>query len=76
MAPDKRAHFAVGMVAATATIWVVGPWIALLVVAALGAGKEAFDATGRGPVEFADFVATVAGWVPVALVWWVTGHAN
>ena len=73
MEHDKKLHFLVGMIVSALLIFVVGPWVTLLVVATLGAGKEAYDATGRGTVEFADFAWTVAGWAFVAAIWFITG---
>jgi hypothetical protein len=70
IARDKQLHFAAGAVLAVSIFW-TGPVLSLLLVALAGAAKEAWDATGRGQVEFADFVWTVAGWVPVAGVYHV-----
>lgn len=41
--------------------------------AAAGLGKELYDATGRGHVEFADFAATAAPWCAAAGVKWFIG---
>ena len=57
---DKLKHLAIGLVIACAVYavtldlrWV---WGAVIVI---GAAKEASDATGRGHVEYRDFIATI-----------------
>jgi hypothetical protein len=58
--PDKLKHLAIGLAVACAVYAVTGDlrwtWGAVIVIAA---GKEAYDATGRGHVEYRDFVATI-----------------
>jgi hypothetical protein len=55
--PDKLKHLAIGLaVACAATGDLRWTWGAVIVIAA---GKEAYDATGRGHVEYRDFVATI-----------------
>lgn len=65
MQRDKVLHFAAGAAIALSIFW-IGPMLSLFAVALAGAAKEAWDSTGRGQVEFADFVWTVLGWVPIA----------
>jgi hypothetical protein len=77
---DKLKHYLFGNLIASGAICagvLVGlpsdlpVWLSLALVTFVGAGKEAYDATGRGTPEFADFAWTVAGWVSVAAVWFV-----
>ena len=59
---DKVVHFLAGALIALVTLLVTksGPWsIATATIA--GACKEWWDSRGYGTVEFADFIATVAG---------------
>jgi hypothetical protein len=57
---DKLKHLGIGLVVACAVYVVTGSlawtWCAVIVI---GAAKEARDATGRGHVEYRDFVATI-----------------
>lgn len=80
MPTDKRLHLIVGAVAAAAAFFIaqhlgvdrqVAGFIALAVAVIGGGLKEARDATGRGDVEFMDFVATAAGGLP----WLIVGVA-
>lgn len=85
MDADKQGHLAAG-VAVGAIAYAVTPWleeitgrdlvpvnVACGASAAAGLAKEAYDASGRGNVEFADFAATAATWCAAAGVrWFVT----
>lgn len=63
---DKQKHFGAGVVGSgIAYLATDDPRAAWATAAAMGAAKEAYDATGRGNVEAGDFLATVAG----AAVW-------
>lgn len=57
---DKLKHLAVGLAVACATYWVTRDlawtWAATIAIAA---AKEVHDATGRGRVEYRDFIATI-----------------
>lgn len=57
---DKLKHLAVGLVLSCAVFAVTHSltwtWAVTIIVAL---GKEAYDATGRGHVEYRDFVATI-----------------
>jgi len=75
MADDKKKHFLAGFIIALAafTVFVfLAPssagLIAFCAATLSGLAKEAYDATGRGHVEFMDFVATSAGGAPF-LIW-------
>ena len=74
MPRDKMLHFIAGAVIAALTA-VVGHalgwpvWTALAAATVAGVAKELWDATGRGQVEAADALWTVAGGVPVVLLW-------
>lgn len=57
---DKANHVILGLLAFMAAGW-VNPLYGLAAAVLVGAAKEAWDATGRGCVEFKDFLATVAG---------------
>lgn len=85
-APDKLGHYLVGSLIALsgmlATFFAMLFWgaswhpdmpalVAMGATIIAAAGKEARDATGRGNVEFADFVWTVAGAGPVVITWLV-----
>lgn len=78
IANDKLLHFlGGGMIAATAApvalMLGISPALACLgASAASGAAKEAYDATGRGTVEFADFAWTVMGGAIPAAIWVMT----
>ncbi len=57
---DKLKHLAIGLTVSS-TVYVVTldlHWTWAITIA-LAAGKEAYDATGRGHVELRDFIATV-----------------
>jgi hypothetical protein len=76
MADDKRKHLIAGFLIALATFaafQLVAPeWadIAAFSAAVLaGAIKEAYDATGRGRVEFLDFATTAFGGLPFLMGW-------
>lgn len=63
---DKQQHFVAGAVGSgIAYLATDDPRAAWATAAAMGAAKEAYDATGRGQVEAEDFLATVAG----AAIW-------
>ncbi len=57
---DKAAHLIAGLVIYCLLAW-ASPTAGLAACVIAGALKEAWDSTGRGHVEFLDFVATVAG---------------
>lgn len=59
---DKANHVIYGLLIFMAGA-VFNPGIGLAATVIAGAAKEAIDATGRGNVEFKDFLATVAGGV-------------
>lgn len=59
---DKANHFLYGVLMFCAIGW-YDPLISLFVTVAAGAAKELYDSTGRGRVEFKDFLATAAGGV-------------
>jgi hypothetical protein len=62
IAKDKQLHLLAGFItAAVAQGLTESLWVALLASAVVGPVKEAYDATGRGTVDFWDFVATLAG---------------
>lgn len=82
MAPDKIMHFlggvAIAAIVALGATWAGLPAATALMLAAgaaalAGAAKEALDALGFGRVEFADFAWTVAGAIPVGVLWLVMG---
>ncbi len=58
--PDKAGHLIAGLLV-YCVAGLVSPVAGLAAAAIVGAAKEAYDATGRGHVEFLDFVATAAG---------------
>lgn len=60
---DKQKHLVAGAGIYGVSLLLFPPAGALAVAAAVGIAKEAYDATGRGHVEFYDFLATVAGGV-------------
>lgn len=65
-AADKQMHVAAGFVGSGIAYATTGDTkAAWATAAAMGAAKEAYDSTGRGHVEAADFAATVAG----AAIW-------
>ena len=66
---DKKLHFFGGALVTGASL-ILGfqPEWAFIAAIVVGAGKEAYDATGRGNVEFLDFVATVVGGFAVYLL--------
>lgn len=75
MADDKKKHLLAGFIIALVTFAVVSivfqssaGVLAFLSAALAGAIKEAYDATGRGHVEFLDFAVTAAGGLPF-LIW-------
>lgn len=79
MADDKKKHLIAGFIIALAVFVVfqfIAPvWaglVAFAVATFAGAAKEAYDATGRGHVEFWDFGATAAGGLPF-LIGWIYG---
>ena len=57
---DKANHLAYGL-AIFCIVGLVSPIAGLAAAVIAGALKEAYDSTGRGNVEFLDFVATAAG---------------
>lgn len=69
---DKKLHFvAGGLVAASLNPYIKNNkkafWYSIAAGAAAGIGKEAYDKySGKGNVEFMDFVATTAGAVVVS----------
>lgn len=70
IARDKQLHFLAGAAIAALFIFCAGPVWSLIAAAAAGAAKEVvWDGwMGRGTVELADFVWTVAGAVPFILL--------
>ena len=60
LSADKAAHLIAGLVIYCLLAW-ASPAAGLIACVIAGALKEAWDSTGRGHVEFLDFVATVAG---------------
>jgi hypothetical protein len=75
MANDKKKHLIAGFIIASITFAAFlffAPHLAGLAAfyaaAQAGAIKEAYDATGRGHVEFLDFAATAIGGLPF-LIW-------
>lgn len=58
---DKGGHFVAGAIIALGFGAFFGPCIGLAAAVAAGACKEWRDSTGRGHVEFLDFLATAAG---------------
>jgi len=82
VAPDKILHFlggaAIAALTALGATWAgLSPAPSVLLAcgaaALAGAAKEALDALGFGRVEFADFVFTWAGAIPVGVLWLVLG---
>jgi len=62
IAKDKQLHVLAGIVTAMVAQGLTESlWVAFIASVVVGAAKEAYDATGRGTVDFWDFVATVAG---------------
>lgn len=62
LAKDKQLHLLAGfLVAMVAQGLTQSLWVALLASGVVGVAKEAYDATGRGTVDFWDFIATVVG---------------
>lgn len=60
---DKQAHFWAGL-AIMLAVSLFGGWVlgfSLAIIAAIG--KEIYDMTGRGTVDYWDAVATIAGGV-------------
>lgn len=60
MPTDKQLHLYIGAAVSALLVPHIGLW-AVVVTATLGAAKEAWDYTGRGHLDFADFAATAAG---------------
>ena len=59
---DKLNHLKAGIIIGfTVTLGTGKPKYGFMTGCAAGVAKEAYDATGRGTVEFADFAATCAG---------------
>lgn len=62
IAKDKQLHTLAGFVTAMVAHGLTESlWVAFIASAVVGAAKEVYDATGRGTVDFWDFVATVVG---------------
>ena len=62
LAKDKQLHILAGIVTTMVTQGLTESlWVAFFASVVVGAAKEAYDVTGRGTVDFWDFVATVAG---------------
>jgi hypothetical protein len=57
---DKASHVLYGMLI-FCVFGLFSPIIGLCAAVVVGAAKEAYDSTGRGNVEFMDFVATACG---------------
>ncbi len=80
MRPDHLLHLFAGSAIANFAALVVlvlnwpawGLWGALA-AALSGLAKEAWDSLGNGKVEASDVFWTVAGAVPVAVLWVITG---
>jgi len=62
---DKQAHFWAGAAIAASVTLYAGPLFGLAACVLAGAGKEVYDATGRGTPDVWDFVATAAGAVVI-----------
>lgn len=63
IARDKALHAIGGAVIALAAGALATPMVGLMAAVAVGAAKEAWDASGRGTVDLMDFVATAGGGV-------------
>lgn len=70
---DKLKHFLAGFAIAALVTVIAAPYadrplgLAAAAVMLAAAGKEVWDAMGHGTPDWLDIVATLAGWVPVAL---------
>lgn len=60
---DKGGHFIAGAIIALIFGLFFWPLIGLAVACLAAVGKEIHDSTGRGNVEFLDFIATALGGV-------------
>lgn len=58
--PDKAGHLIAGLLV-YCVAGLASPTAGLAAAAVVGVLKEAYDSTGRGHVEFLDFMATAAG---------------
>ena len=58
--PDKAGHLIAGLVV-FCIFGLFSPIIGLCAAVVVGAAKEYWDSTGRGNVEFLDFLATAGG---------------
>jgi hypothetical protein len=59
---DKQAHFWAGMAIASACVaYSTAPWAAFVFTVMVAAGKEVWDHSGTGTMDFWDFVATALG---------------
>jgi hypothetical protein len=74
MADDKKKHLIAGLLIAALVfvaclaVGIPAPGeMAFAAAVAAGIAKEAYDATGRGRVEFMDALATAAGGLPFLL---------
>jgi hypothetical protein len=69
MQRDKKLHMIVGFIISLSAIFIPAMW-ALFAVIVIGAFKEIYDKlSGKGTPEVLDFVATVAGGLPVIMAY-------
>lgn len=61
MPVDKILHLLAGFIIASLLAPFIGALLAITTAAVVGLLKEAYDSTGRGNVEFGDFIVTAAG---------------
>jgi len=66
---DKLLHFLAGYIIANITTYFYGWEIGVAMSIIAGALKELYDSTGRGEVDFWDFMYTIFGGVLNALIW-------
>lgn len=64
---DKFLHVAAGAVIAGSAAWIGYPLTGVILAAAAGVAKEAWDMRGNGTPELADFIATLVGAIAGAL---------
>ena len=66
---DKLKHFLVGL-AISLMCWPLGLGVALIVTLAVGVGKEVYDwhYPEQYTADWVDAAATLAGWLPVAVI--------
>jgi len=63
---DKLLHFAAGATIAAPITWAGYPVNAVIIAGLAAMAKEAWDRSGNGTPELADFIATVIGAAVVA----------